>query len=127
VEPAKPKHILVVEDDKSLRDALVERFQSEGFNVQAAENGLVGLRKYQADHVDAILLDLYMPVMDGHAFLDKLRSLTGGDQVPVIILSNMVDHDYVVDAFDKGIVDYFLKANTNLDTVVQKIKNTLAI
>ena len=121
------KTILILEDDASLRDILVEKFTSEGFSVISAPDGQVGLEKFSQNAIDVVLLDLYMPVMDGHAFLTKLREDPKGASLPVVVLSNMVDHDYVVGAFDKRIVDYLLKTNTGLDIVVEKVKKAAGV
>jgi CheY-like chemotaxis protein len=119
-------NILIIEDDVSLRSILAEKFTNEGFTVTQAENGKVGLDKFQnTPNINVILLDLYMPVMDGHAFLDELRKLPNGKEMPVIVLSNMVDRDYVVGAFDRSITDYLLKANTELDVIVERVKKAV--
>lgn len=117
------KTILIIEDDTGLRSILTEKFTAADFNVIQAENGKVGLEKFSGvPNVDAILLDLYMPIMDGHAFLDELRKLPKGAEIPVVVLSNMVDRDSVMGAFDKNITDYLLKASTELDVIVEKVK-----
>lgn len=119
------KTVLIVEDDNSIREILVEKFESEGFTVLDGANGQEGLEKFNSAKIDLILLDLYMPVMDGYTFLDKLRVLPTGKDMPVVVLSNLVDHDYVVSAFDKHVANYLLKTNTGLDGIVEKVKKVL--
>jgi CheY-like chemotaxis protein len=122
------KTILIIEDDANLRSILSEKFTSEGFTVIQAENGKIGLDKFSTSpDINVILLDLYMPIMDGHAFLDELRKLPKGQQMPVVVLSNMVDRDYVVGAFDKSITDYLLKSNTELDVIVERVKKAAKV
>lgn len=63
------KQILVVEDDTSIRELLVELLESEGYVVSSAVNGLEGIKYLQSQQTpDLILIDLMMPVMDGYSF-----------------------------------------------------------
>ena len=55
-------NILVIEDDRKMRDGLVEILSEEGYNVESAENGQVGLEKIKKNEFDVILTDLIMPV-----------------------------------------------------------------
>ena len=121
------KTILVIEDDKDARDILIKKLASENFKVVQAKNGEEGLHQFDAEKPSLIVLDLYMPVMDGHVFLEKLRGHPQGAETPVIVLSNWVTHDFVINAFDKQLVDYLLKTDTALDVVVSKIKKTLGL
>ena len=84
------KKILIVEDEASLRKALVEKFQREGFETFLAFDGVEGLDQAERIQPDLILLDIIMPKMDGMTMLKKLReSGDWGKQVPVIILTNL--------------------------------------
>ena len=71
--PAKKK-ILIVEDDRALLQALVEKFTSEGFAVLSARNGGAGLANALANHPNIILLDIIMPDVDGLTMLERLRA-----------------------------------------------------
>jgi CheY-like chemotaxis protein len=113
--------VLVVEDDKAACDILAQRFTDEGFTVATAANGQEALGEFDKESPNVILLDLYMPVMDGQAFLRELRKHPNGGKIPVIILSNWIRHDTVINAFDNNVVDYLLKTNVSLDSVVEKI------
>jgi CheY-like chemotaxis protein len=81
------KDILVVEDDESIRECLVEVLRDYGYQVDQAENGLVALRKIEAQpgRFGCLLLDIRMPVMDGPELLRRLadRDLV----VPTVIIS----------------------------------------
>jgi CheY-like chemotaxis protein len=83
------KTILVVEDDADAREALSELLTISGYPVASAENGLAALdqiRNWEA--VPAlILLDLLMPVMDGHAFLHEARKDRRMENVPIIVIT----------------------------------------
>ncbi len=120
------KTVLIVDDDKDIRSILTEKLTNAGFNTVEAENGQVALDKfYQQQKVDIILLDINMPVMDGHLFLKNLRLTPIGKKVPVLVLSNMAGHEDIVEAFDEHITDYLLKPNINLNSVVEKITKVI--
>lgn len=121
------KTILIIDDDANLRGILTDKFSSLGFTVVEADNGKTGLEIFLNSAIDVILLDLYMPIMDGHVFLENLRKTPKGKEMPVIVLSNMVDRDYVVEAFGKKITDYLLKANTELDVIVERVKKAAKV
>ncbi len=83
------KQILVIEDDDSIRDALAELFQSEGFSVAVAENGRAGLSALSTIKPKLVLLDLMMPVLDGRGFLRALEE--GSDSelaaTPIVLIT----------------------------------------
>lgn len=94
------RNILIVEDNAEIRDTLREVFELEGYGVELAENGAVGLRvAQQAQAPCLVLLDLMMPVMDGWQFLAAIRA--PGSQVPanipVVVVSGVADHAAVSD------------------------------
>ncbi len=81
--------VLVIEDDRDIREVIVELLQSEGYSVEGAEHGEEGLRKLaQMERPPRlILLDLMMPVMSGWQFLEARRSVPPLSSVPVVLLS----------------------------------------
>lgn len=85
--PARP--VLIVEDDPDIRDATAILLEDEGYRVAQAENGLKALQAIQAGPAPAlILLDLMMPVMDGHEFLEKLKALgPPSSELPVVVMT----------------------------------------
>jgi two-component system response regulator MprA len=78
-------HILVVDDDVSVRFLIHRALQEEGFIVSTAENGVQALEIVRAEPVDMVILDLEMPLMDGRVFYRALRALPS--VAPVLILS----------------------------------------
>jgi CheY-like chemotaxis protein len=89
-QPAKT--LLVVEDNDSLREALAVLLQREGYDVVLAANGSQALGHLQASVApDLILLDLFMPVLDGWKLLDLLRRQAPAAPVPVIVTSASTD------------------------------------
>jgi CheY-like chemotaxis protein len=83
------KLILVIDDDTDSREALCDLLELLGYEVGSAENGLEGLRYLSREQPlpSLILLDLYMPVMDGWEFMRQLHGNPGTADLPVIVLS----------------------------------------
>ena len=81
--------ILIVEDDRSIRELYLLKFQLEGFTVAAAEDGQQGLAAAKKIKPDLILLDIMMPVMKGDEMLTKLRAEDWGASIRVVILTNL--------------------------------------
>lgn len=121
------KKILVIEDDGSVLSILSSALDKHGFTLLTAKNGEDGLQTALREHPDLILLDIMMPKMDGIALLKKLRQDVWGKDVSVIILSNFNQADKVAAALENEVFDFFVKANTGLDEVVQKVKEKLGV
>src|ERR1043165_8287365 len=87
-------HILIVEDDADLRDSLAEILTEAGYCVDCAINGLQALRHLQAVAApQLILMDLWMPVMDGWVFRALLKQDPALAQIPVVVISATVPSD----------------------------------
>ncbi len=116
------KHILVIEDEVDLREAMMEALHEEGYKVSGAENGLVGLETALRDHPDLILLDLMMPIMDGQEMFRRLREDEWGRGANVVILTAMDDVNNIGLAHEAKPLDYFIKAHHSLDDLVKQIR-----
>lgn len=116
------KRILIIEDEPDIREAMAEAITQEGYEALTAENGLVGLELALAERPDIILLDIIMPVMDGHEMLAKLRIHPWGKSVKVIMLTSMDDVKNIGMAHEGSITDYIIKAHSSLDEIVNKVK-----
>jgi len=99
--------VLLVEDDKSLATALKELLEQEGYRVRLVLDGKRGLDLALSEEFDLILLDYFLPGMDGREFLKRLRS--EGSKVPVIALTVVSDIKNKVDFFQTGADDYITK------------------
>jgi len=119
------KKILIVEDDNSLRKALVEKLEREKFAVCEAENGEGGLEVAFREHPDLILLDIVMPRMDGLTMLSRLRKDARGKRVKVIMLTNLSDGESVMKSLNEAAFDYLVKADWKLEDIVKKIRERL--
>jgi two-component system chemotaxis response regulator CheY len=83
-----PKHILIVDDSKTVRNLVAFIMKKEGFRVTTAEDGLDGLEKlYASDVVDLIVSDVNMPRMDGFTFIKNVREQEAYRDIPIIVLS----------------------------------------
>jgi two-component system, chemotaxis family, chemotaxis protein CheY len=83
-----PKHILIVDDSKTVRNLVAFIMKKEGFKVTTAEDGLDGLEKlYAAAQVDLIVSDVNMPRMDGFTFIKNVREQEVYRDIPIIVLS----------------------------------------
>lgn len=117
--------ILIVEDEQSLLEILLDKFRREGFFVLGATDGQDGLTLALKNHPLLIVLDLIMPGMDGLYMLKKLREDKWGNNVPVLILSNFSEAGQIQETNGRGVIDFLVKSNWSLDDVVSKVKNTL--
>ena len=118
-----PQKILIVEDDKDIRDFYNEYLTSEGYTTVTAENGQLGLTAVSANKPDLVLLDLMMPVMDGKMMLHSMRQLPEFKTTPVIVLTNAGDADSIRQTkFFDNANDFLIKSNITPDELLQKIK-----
>ena len=99
--------ILIVEDDRSIREALLNGLKSAGHNVEVASDGNEGSFMGRSFDYDAIIMDYSLPHKDGLAVLREIRSQ--GKTTPIIFLSVTDDPEVKVDAFDSGADDYMTK------------------
>lgn len=82
------KHILIVDDSKTVRNLVAFIMKKEGFHVTAAEDGLDGLEKlYSMEQVDLVISDVNMPRMDGFTFIKNVREQEAYRDLPIVVLS----------------------------------------
>jgi len=120
------KTVLIVEDDIALRSVLVEKLTDEKFNVLQAADGEVGLATALEKHPALILLDIFMPRMDGITMLSKLRSTDAwGKHVNVIVLTNSTDAQTIATVSGFGATDFLIKSEWSLEALVARIRERL--
>ena len=103
---ANRQHVLVVDDEDSLRGFMRRNLEVRGYAVTTAANGLEALAQYESNLVDIILLDVMMPNMDG---LETLRRIRQQSRIPVIVLSALGEESDKVKALNIGADDYLTK------------------
>lgn len=121
------KKILIIEDEKPVLRALVEKFGGAGFNVFQAEDGEEGVVSAEINKPDVILLDLIMPVMTGMQALKAIRDGSDyGKQVPIVILTNLDPNEKISEEISQHNPSfYIIKADMKIEDVVHKIKELL--
>lgn len=125
---ATKKHVLIVEDDSMLQQALHRKMIHADFEVSAASDGQEGLDAALSKHPDLILMDLIMPCMNGASMMSHLRNDEWGKNVPIIILTNQEPNDQMIAQLMTDQPSYYLiKTNTQLEEVVLKAREVLAI
>ena len=99
--------VLVIDDDRAVRDALRRAFTLDGYDVQAADSGLDGLQRMDETRPDVIVLDVMMPDMDGLEVCRRMRST--GDRTPILMLTARDAVSDRIDGLDAGADDYLVK------------------
>jgi two-component system, NtrC family, nitrogen regulation response regulator NtrX len=116
------KTILIIDDDKSIRDSLKMILEYEHYEVEFAENGELGLQKLDRIPVDALLLDVKMSGMDGIEVLTKVRQKN--EKLPVIMISGHGTIETAVEATKLGAFD-FLSKPLDRDKILVTLRNAL--
>lgn len=99
--------ILTVDDSKAIRSIVGKQVLELGFEVDEAEDGLLGLAKLEEISYDLVILDVTMPNLDGPGMLAKMRE--AGNKTPVLMLTSESKKSVMVDVMKAGIEDYILK------------------
>lgn len=121
----RSKKILVIENEPATRRVLVDKLTREKFFVLESNNGLDGLEIALKEHPDLIMLDLFIPKMNGLEVFKKLHEDAWGKQVPVIILTNFNDDPHILETIKDKNCEYLLKTDHNLASLIKKIKSKL--
>jgi len=116
---------LIVEDDPFIADVYVLKLESEGYNVETAEDGLKGLEALKKKRFDVVLLDILMPNMDGFKVLEQIKKNPSMSQVPVIILTNLSQKKDIQKGIELGASDYIIKTKFTPTEVVKTISKVL--
>jgi DNA-binding response OmpR family regulator len=117
--------VLIIEDDKFLRELIAQKLIKEGFEVLEAVDGEEGMRKVKEERPDLILLDLILPGIDGFEVLSRIKQDPALSPIPVIILSNLGQKDDVEKGMKLGAIDYLIKAHFTPGEIIEKIKSAL--
>ena len=112
--------ILIVDDERAIRNSLKEIFEMEGYEVDTAENGTTACELAEKEKYDAIFCDIKMPGMDGIEVLTKL--IADGVETPIIMISGHADITTAVECIKKGAFD-FIEKPLDLNRILITIKN----
>jgi len=116
------KRVLIVEDEELIRDAYKLILQSDDLEVFTANNGVDGLKEMKLRNPSVILLDVFMPVMDGLTFLKNL-DLTEYPESTVIACTNLSDADTRKQMLELGAVDVVLKSDLDPRALLDLVKS----
>ncbi|HEY8998720.1 MAG TPA: response regulator [Candidatus Saccharimonadales bacterium] len=117
--------IAIIEDDEAISQMYRLKFEAEGYEVETAENGKLGLELIKSMGPDIILLDLMMPVMTGEEMLAKLRQEPWGKNVRVIILTNRGEQEMPPEVKELNVTSVILKASMTPRQVAELVKEKL--
>ena len=120
---SKDKMVWIVEDDEVLLRVLYLFLKRADYTIATATDGESAVKMIQRLKPGIILLDLLLPKMDGFEVLRVLKADPKTKNIPVIVLSNLGDNADIEKAKALGALDYFVKANTDLSVILEKIKN----
>ena len=118
--------IAIVEDDQAISAMYRMKFEAEGFTVETAANGKLGLQLAEEMRPDIILLDLMMPEMNGDEMLEKMRKTSWGKTIKVVILTNSGEEQAPPELKSLGIRRYIVKAEMTPRQVAEMVKQELA-
>ena len=121
--------VLLVEDDKFLRDICGTKLIKEGFDIMEAIDGQEVIQILEKEKPNVILLDIVLPSVNGFEILTKIRSHSNPEiaKTQVLMLSNLGQDDDVKKAMELGASDYLIKSNFTTQEITDKIKKTLQI
>lgn len=118
--------ILIIEDDTAICNMYQFKLEHQGFKVECAENGVIGLEKSKELKPDLILLDLMMPEMSGDEMLEKLRQTDWGARIRVVILTNLSKSEAPSSLRFLNVDRYIVKAHQTPSQVVEIVEEVLS-
>jgi DNA-binding response OmpR family regulator len=118
--------IAIIEDDQAISQMYRIKFEAEGYTVETADNGELGLALVESMRPGIVLLDLMMPVMTGDEMLAKMRDTEWGKDIKVIILTNRGEQEIPPEVKKLGVTAIILKADMTPRQVAELVKNKLA-
>lgn len=118
--------LLIVDDSKASREALLAILSDEGYECQAAGNGATALQILRGQRVDLVLLDIAMPGVSGLEVLDELRRYHSAMDLPVIMVTGQSNSQAIANALDRGANDYIAKP-VDLNVLLARIRTQLQL
>ncbi len=119
------KRVLIVEDDAMLSRVLSESLKAEKFKIEVVADGSLVRSEAIKFQPHIVLLDLILPGIDGFEVLKQLKEETKTSDIPVVVLSNLDQVSDVKSVKALGAEQYFLKATTEIEVIVNYVKDKL--
>jgi two-component system response regulator AdeR len=117
--------IAIVEDDLAIAQMYRLKFEAEGYQVEIAVNGKLGLELCETFKPDMVLLDLMMPLMNGSEMLEKMRKQDWGKDIKVLILTNVSEQEAPDKLHELGVLAFVVKAEMTPSQVAALVKEKL--
>ena len=117
--------ILIIEDDKFLRELISQKLEREGYDICEAIDGEEGIKEVKKENPDLVLLDLILPGIDGFEVLAQMKKEPALAKIPVIILSNLGQKEDIEKGINLGANDYLIKAHFTPNEIIEKIQAVL--
>jgi len=121
----KNKTVLIIEDDPFISDVYVLKIESEGYSVDTAEDGLIGLEKLKKKKYDIVLLDILMPNLDGFKVLERVKMVPSLSKTPIVILTNLSQKNDIQKGLNLGAIDYIVKTKFTPSEVIKTVNKIL--
>ncbi|MFA5714181.1 MAG: response regulator [Candidatus Paceibacterota bacterium] len=116
------KKILIIEDDKFLRELMSKKLLSMGYDVVSAADGESGLVMIKESKPDVVLLDLILPGINGFEVLEMAKKDPETANVPIVILSNLGQGEDIEKGLKLGAKDFLVKAHFTPQEIINKLK-----
>ncbi len=120
------KKVLVIDDEKDVREAVVSTLSYEGITVLSADRGEAGIAIAEKERPDLILLDIAMPEKNGIETLTAIKATDWGLDIDVIMMTNLDDMEMMAQAIQNGSNEYILKKDMSIQDLIQKVKEHLS-
>lgn len=120
------RHVLIVDDEPAVRHTVRGVLELSGFECTESENGLSALEWLKDNYTDLILVDYYMPIMNGLSLLEKIQSTLNGHTPRVIMLSGVIQEREKLKAMDLGAYAIIDKP-CNFRELVVKVNEAIAL
>ena len=117
--------VIIVEDDIKLAQNYQQKLTQEGFEAKISED-VAAVETIRVEKPDLVLLDLLMPKVHGLTILRELKMDAALETIPVLILTNVEGANELSEAIAFGASGYLVKADTNLDILVAKVKEVIS-
>lgn len=119
------KKILVVDDDKLIRESLAAMLRNQGHVVVEAADGQEGIKVAEKERPDLVITDIRMPVLDGSEMIKQLRSQDYGSHLPIIVLSNDETTNTINVTLAAGVTTYLSKSTLQPETLAEQVTDAL--
>lgn len=125
--PEKQTKVLVIEDDVTMREIVVHKLSTNGFDVVEAGDGKAAIEAWKKEKPDIVLLDLMLPEMDGFQILETVRKTNDADvaHASVMVLSNLFGKEDIKRAKSLNIEDFLVKAYYTTEEILTKVKEAV--